>query len=79
VLPKIGFHLPLQGCDLLVQRGQDSGQGADRGGVGRGHDGGLPQVPGAQHGLDLPGFPGDVTAAGAPEGRADLRGRQPGR
>jgi hypothetical protein len=43
---KVGFDLPLQAGDLLVQGGQDANQGPDRGGVCRGHDVGLAQVSG---------------------------------
>ncbi|MGE5289373.1 MAG: hypothetical protein ACM3ML_19670 [Micromonosporaceae bacterium] len=68
MLAKIGLDLPLQGCDLLVQRDQDRDQGADRRGVGSCHDVGLAQVGGAQHSLDLAGLRGDMVAAGALKG-----------
>jgi hypothetical protein len=76
VPPKIGLDLPLQGFHLLVQGGQHRDEGAHGGGVCRGHDGGLAQVPGAQHRLDPLRLPGDAAAAGALEGRADLRDGQ---
>jgi HTH-like domain len=61
------------------RRAQDHDQGADRDGIGRCHDLGLAQVPGAQHHLDPLRLLRDLAAAGTLEGRTDLRGRQPGR
>jgi hypothetical protein len=72
VLAKIGLDLPLQGGDLLVQRGQDGDQRADRGGICRGHDVRLAQVSGAQYSLDLPGAVSDAAAAGTLEGCTEL-------
>jgi hypothetical protein len=73
------INLPLQGLDLLLERGQHRHRGASRRRVGRGDHLGLTPLLGTQHGLDSGGLLRDSAAPGAGQRGTDLGDRQPRR
>jgi len=79
VLTKTGLDLPFQGCDLLIGRRDQGGQGADSRAVGGRDKRWLPKVLGAQREHDRGGIGFPVAPTGPGQGGGDLRPRQPGR
>src|SRR5206468_8547882 len=75
---KMRLHLPLQAGDLLVEGGDDRGQGPHGSSVGGGQDGRPAQLRAAQRGQDRVGPAGDLAAAGPLEDRRYLGAGQPG-
>jgi hypothetical protein len=73
------LDLGVQGGDLGAQRVQDRRLGADHGGVGGDHRGGLAQVRGAQRHSDRGRLGLDVAVVCPAQGGGDLTGGEPGR